>query len=257
MALGQNYDNNQEREIYRPTVYGYSMSNTESQIDVTNLSFAMWKGTLKMAIAPQIKSSKDENPSWDREAAATIYLNHTKARIFAEILKGFLRSPKEFNNRGVWAGQGLLTISNGQEFGKDSACLVLRKIGETGQVESSYAYEFKKDYHCAIVNFVEKSGAFERDYDSYTTLEILQIITMLENYYNAMTNAVAFSVMDNMAFGQHRLNESLSKNASGVGVELYQQKSAKNNTSYFANSNRGTNKATNSSTIEEIFGDED
>lgn len=254
MALGQTYNNNEEKEIYRPTIYGYSMSNTESKIDVTNLSFSMWKGTIKIAIAPKIETSKDENPNWDRKAAACIYLNHSKARIMAEVLKGFLKDPETFNQHGVWAGQGLLTVSSGEEFENGSPCLVIRKIGESGQVESSYAYEFKRGYHCSIQNFDEKTGDFESDYDSYQSLEINQIITMLENYYNAMTGATAFSIIDNMSYSQHRLNESLNKIAGGVGVELYKQK-ASGGSSYFANKG-GANKPRTSGTIDSIMGEE-
>jgi hypothetical protein len=258
MALGS-YNNNGEKEKdqYRPTVYGYSMSNTESEIDVTNLSHSMWKGTLKLAISPKIETAnKDENIKWDTKAAATIYLNHSKARIFAETLKGFVKDPEAFNQRGTWAGQGLITVSTGEEFGKTAPCLIIRKIGESGQVESSYAYEFKRNYHCAIEKFDEKTGDFSSDYDSFQNLEILQVITMLENYYNAMTGAVAFSVVDNLSFSQNRTNESLAKIASGVGVELYAQKSSKSGgSSYFANKGAGANKSS-SSTISEIM-DED
>jgi len=256
MALGQNtYNNNNEKEVYRPSVYGYSMSNTESEIDVTNLSFSMWKGTLKIAIAPRIENDKSENPSWDRKGAALIYLNHSKARIFAETLKGFLKSPKTFNQRGTNAGQGLITISTGEEFGKSAPCIVIRKINEAGQVESSYAYEFKRNYHCAIEKFDEKTGEFSSDYDSFKNLELLQFITMLESYYNAMTGAVAFSVVDNMSWSQNRIDESLNKIASGVGVELYSQKAAKSGgSSYFANKSGASNNS-KTNTIDSIMND--
>lgn len=261
MALGQNYNNNEEKEAYRPTVYGYAMSNTESEIDKSNLSFSMWKSTMKIAIAPKVETSKDENPEWDRKAAAVIYLNHSKARIMAEVLKGFVKSPKAFNGKGVWAGAGLLTVSTGEEFSIQAPCLVIRKInGENGKVESSYAYEFKRNYHHSVAEFNEESGEFARDYESYDNLEILQIITMLESYYNAMTGAVAFSVADNLSFSQNRVNDSLAKIASGVGVELYAQKAAKSGggSSYFANNRQsGTANKRTSSTIDDIMGEDD
>jgi hypothetical protein len=231
------------------------MSNTESEIDVTNLSTSMWKGTMKIAITPKVESSKEDNPEWDRKAAALIYLNHSKSRIMAEVLHNFLQDPKKWNGCGVWAGQGLLTVSTGEEFDKKSPCLVIREINEKGQVESSYAYEFKRKYHHSVKNFNEKSAEFDRDYESFETLEIKQFITQLEEYYKAMTGCVAFSVMDNMAYQQHRLNENLNKIASGVGVELYSsQKSSRGGNSYFApNKDKNT-----SSTIDEIMGgDED
>jgi len=257
MALGENYNNNEEKQVYRPTVYGYAMSNTESEIDVTNLSFSMWKSTLKIAIAPKIDNSgKEENPNWDRKNAAVIYLNHTKARIMAKILRGFLKDPESYNNQGAFAGQGLLTISNGEEFDKpNTPVLIIRKIGENGQVESSYAYEFKRNYHCSIKDFSEKTGDFDKDYESFDTLDIIEAIAQLETYAEAMTGSFAFSVVDNLAYSQDRTDKSLAKIASGVGVELYAQKASSSKGSYFSNNKSASNNRS-TSTIDDIMGDD-
>lgn len=260
MALGNTYNNNEEKDIYRPTVYGYSMGNTQSEIDKTNLAASMWKGTMKLSISPKIDNGKEDKVEWDTKNAAVIYLNHTKARIMAMIMRGFLKDPDTYNGQGVSSGQGLLTISTGEEFGYKNPCFVIKRISEKGEIESSYAYAFKQNYHCSIMNFDEKTGEFEQDFESYNTLEIQQYITQFEEYYRAMTGCVAFSVIDNMSWSNNRLDQSLAKIASGVGVELYSQKASKGN-SYFANGgNKGnnTNKpASTSTTIDDIMNSDD
>jgi hypothetical protein len=258
MALGT-YNNNEDKGIYRPNVYGYAMTNPESEIDKTKLAYAMWQNTMKISIAPKIEGGNSEYPEWEKKNIAAIYLNHTKARIFATILRAFLKDPKTYSQQGVWAGQGLMIISNGEEFEKkDTPCLVIMKIGENGKVESSYAYEFKRGYHSAIANFNQENGEYDTISEPFNNIEIEQMITQLESYYEAMTGCVAFSVVDNLAYTHHRLNEDLAKIASGVGVQLRDgQKSSKG--SYFANGgnkNASSNNRT-SSTIDDIMGEED
>lgn len=222
MALGQTYNNN-EKEMYRPTVYGYSMSNTsETAIDTTNLSFSMWKSTLKIAIAPKVKGGNGDFTEWDRKNAAVIYLNHTKAYMMAQIIKGFIEDPKKYNNCGVFAGQGLLTITDGKEYSKDgSPCLVIRKVLEDGKVDSSYAYQIKQDYHAYIESFDEKNSTFNQNTEKFKEIELTEIIAQLESYAQAMTGSVAFTVVDNLAFTHNMFNNSLGKIAEGVGVQLH------------------------------------
>ena len=242
MALGQTYNNN-EKEMYRPTVYGYSMSNTSDEaIDTTNLSFSMWKSTLKIAIAPKVNGGNADFTEWDRKNAAVIYLNHSKAYMMAQIIRGFMENPKEYNNCGVSAGQGLLTISTGKEYSKtETPCLIIRKVLEDGKVDSSYAYQFKQDYHSYINNFDEKSGKFNVNTDKFKSLELLEVVEQLESYSEAMTGSLAFSVVDNLAFTHNMFNNHLAKIAEGVGVQLRSGSSNKGyNNSYFAKGNQST-----------------
>ena len=127
MALGQTYDNN-KNEAYRPTVYGISMSNTgESAVDKTQLSFSMWKGTIKVQIAPMVKaSSSDDFPKADRDSAASIYLSPSKAYMLSQIMRKCLDDIKAFPLDGysINAGGGLITISSGKDFGAKNPCIV-------------------------------------------------------------------------------------------------------------------------------------
>lgn len=211
MAAFGNYG---QTNLNTPTVYGYALFNKESTIDKTMMSFSMWKTTLKIGIFPLIESDNDE-VKYDKKNGTSIFLTPTKARIFSTILQNFKQDPVKFNNNGVPAGQSLITIVNSSEFNKPEAgpAIIIRKISAEGQVESSYAYEIKKNFHNAVVGFNEKTGKFDQDFTSYNDLEIDMIITQLEEYYKAMTNATAFTVID----GTY---QTFDKIASKIGVDL-------------------------------------
>lgn len=257
MALGQTYNNNREEEGYRPTIYGYSMSNTsESAVDVTNLSFSMWKNSLKIAIAPSVKGGNSDRTEWDRKSAACIYLTPTKAYMLADLLKNFNKDQAAYNGWGVFAGQGLITISDGKEFKGNNPCLTIRKIGENGSVESSYAYEFKSDYHVVLESFNEENGEFAENKSMFANLELEQVIWQLEDYARNSNNAIAFTVCDNMARQNDYISSGLGKIASKLGVELGNggQKASKG--SYFSNGgNKQNNVDRQSSTIDAIMGE--
>lgn len=256
MALGQTYNNNKQKEFYRPTVYGYSMSNTaESAVDSTNLSFSMWKGTIKLAIAPGVKNdNQDGAMQFDRENAAAIYLSHSKAYMFAEVLKNFMKDPKTYNGYGVYAGAGLITISDGKEYEANGPCLVIRKINkDTANVEASYAYEFKRDYHKVIEHFDEESKDFSENADMFSNLELLQVIAQLEDYARAMNNAIAFAVCDNMAFQQHYLTDSLGKIAAKLGVQLSGGQKSSSGSYFNKKSSESSSSARQTGTIDDIM----
>lgn len=202
MGINDNYKNsnqNGKNEVYSPTVYSpYKMSNTTSEIDPGSLNFTFWQKSLKISISPMKPSSDPSDISFDHKNAVDIYLTHTKARILYNEICLFQSDPDKYNSSGIPSGEGLITISNGSEFGFDnSPCLVIRKINsENGKTTSSYAYQFKKDYHYSIRNFDESTGEFEKHLEEYQSIEIEQFKTLLMEYYTAMSGAMAFSVME-------------------------------------------------------------
>ena len=218
MALGDVYNNNKgaERKVNNdPNVYSpYKFSNTEG-LDPSSLSITFWGSTMKITIAPK-KNTPNGEIAFDYDNSISVYLSHTKARILAEEIKAFMNG--KINNCGVDTNKGFISISNGKEFGVNSYFLVIRSFdNENNSVSSSYAYEFKKDYHYAIRNFNEKKIEFEKTY--YNEIEIDQFVTLLEEYYKAMTGAVAFTVIDQSKYNNSRLNTKLDLIANKLGVE--------------------------------------
>lgn len=217
MSLGETYNNNnKDKSKSSPVVYSsYKMSNTESKVDTTGLASSFWNNMLKISITPM----KENEGKWtfDQDNEISVYLTHTKARILFLELQEFLANPQAYNNMGVTTGAGLISISNGKEFAVNCPCLVIRKLSSEGVVESSAAYQFKEDYHKSIRNFDEKT----LDYDAimYNNLEINQLMTLLETYYEAMTGAIAYSVIDQSKYNNSRINTKLDSVCDKLGIE--------------------------------------
>lgn len=221
MSLGDfsnnsNYNNNKKQ--YQPKVYSqYKMSNAESTVDATALSTSFWNSMLVLSISPK-KDTKDGSIAFDHENAATIYLSHTKARLLYNEICIFLENPEQYLNVGVSSGSGLITISNGKEYGVNCPLLIISKVNpETGVIDSSYAYQFRQDYHYSIRNFDKNTSDFDKVY--HNNLEIEQLKTLLMSYYEAMTGAMAYSVIDNMKYDISRINTKLDSCAEKLGVE--------------------------------------
>lgn len=247
MEFNNNYGNNrgQQQKQYSPNVYTpYRMSNIDSSIDSTSLSFTFWNNLLTVAISPKKETGNSGEVAFDHENAAKIYINHTKARIFAEEIKRFLEDPATYTGSGISSGSGLITISNGAEFGVDCPLLVIRKLDDGGNVVGTYVYQFKTDYHFSVRNFTAADN-FKTIKEDYQFIEIWQLVTLLEEYYKAMTNAVAYSVIDQMKFNQGRTDNKLNAIAEKLGVELPGgRKSFSSSSSFFnsaANNSAGNN----------------
>lgn len=252
----KNYNQNGKNEVYSPTVYSpYKMSNTMSEIDPGSLNFTYWRNSLKVSISPMKPSNDPNDVSFDHKNAVDIYLSHTKARILYNEICLFQTDPDMYNSSGVPSGEGLITISNGSEFGVDNApCLVIRKIdGETGKATSSYAYQFKKDYHYAIRNYDETTGNFDKHMESYQGIEIEQFKTLLIEYYTAMTGAFAFSVMEMGKYEKARNDTKLDAIANKLGVQFKEGKNSNKSSNSFFNNNSGSQSSNySSSSLDDI-----
>lgn len=218
MSLGNTYNNNQTNKQPDFSMYSnYRMNNAESKIDATCITFRYWKTNLCIGIFPRKNTGNDEI-SFDMDNGITIYLSHTKARIFKNELELFLKDPIAYNSVGVASGQAAITISNGSEYGRDNNTITIRKVSDTGEVVASFAYEFKKNYHSSIRNYDGKT--FDTIYDDYQNIEIEQLITLLDEYCKAVTNAVAFTVLDQRKYSATRVENKIDAIASSLGVEI-------------------------------------
>lgn len=257
MSLGSTYNNNQGSNKNDPnvTVYSnYRMNNAESLIDQTCLTFRYWKQSLCIGIFPRKQTSGDE-VAFDMDNGITIYLNHTKARILKAEIENFLKDPVKYNGSGVSSGQAAITISNGLEYGKNTPVITIRKVNsDTGEVTSAFAYEFKTDFHFSIRNYTGNN--FTTVHDDYKYIEILQMITLLDEYAKASTNAIAFTVRDQFKYVESRTFASLNSIAEKLGIETRSNNGSNNrrysNNSYFNNS--GANNGGYSSTAGVAYG---
>ena len=249
MAFGENYNNNDnggKRGEFRVTVYSpYKMNHGMSEVDQTCMSFQMWSGSLKIGIHPRRQNTNNDMVTFDMQGGITIYMNHTKARMFHTIIKKFREDPEAYNEAGVPSGAGLITINNGKAYDSKHPCIVIRNLDpNTGAVNAEFIYELKgDDYYYGISNFNPENSAFTKNFEDFADIELDQIETMLEQYYNAMTYATAYSVIDANRFEMTHLNGKIESIGAKLGVEFGRNNGSEgnkfSNKSYFANSEAG------------------
>lgn len=236
MALGNNYDNN-KREQYMPVYYSSYNAGNPDGVDPSALSYSFYNRMLKLSISP-VKMNNGDKISYDHDNAASVWLTHTKARLFREEILKVLKG--EISNGGVPTGaEGLVRFIDGKELGINNYCLVINKVNESGEVTASYAYEFKSKYHYAVENYDPKDSSHKKVY--YNDLEIQQLLDLLESYYISMTGAVAYSVMDATRFTTNTSNSKIDLIMSKMGIEYKPGTTsrASSSSSYF-DGNRGS-----------------
>jgi hypothetical protein len=224
MALNDNFNTYNNNQNNKPTVNvtsGYRWYNDESTIDPTRLTAKMWGSSLQLELAPKKNDSgAGDFAEFDENNTVKIYLNHTKARMLYMEIMNFLTDPDKYSSSGVTSGTGLITISNGKEFGTNKICLIIRRLDpESGRVTSSFAYEFRTNYHYSIRNYKEASNDFAKEYEAYNSLELDQFLTLLQSYYEAMTNTIAFSVL-NAAKHDAKMNQKIDGICESLGVQI-------------------------------------
>lgn len=240
MALSSTYNNNKDNknDLSLSMYSNYRMNHAESAIDPTCISFRYWKSNLCIGIYPRKNTGNDE-VSFDMDNGIVIYLSHTKARILKNEVEKFLMDPITYNGVGVPSGQAIISISNGVEYGKDAPCVTIRKVNDSGEVVASFAYEFRRNYHYSVRNYTGGND-FTKEFNEYNNIEIEQLVTVLDEYVKASTNAIAFTVMHQRQFSFNRLDSKIEAIASNLGVELPksgQQRRSYNNSSFFNSSN--------------------
>lgn len=224
MALGQKYDNNKKN--FDPTLYSeYKLYNSEG-IDPSALSFKFWNRMLCISISPK-KDGTGDQITYDHENSGKIYLTYIKAKMLYDEMEAFMKNASEFKNRGVTTNSGgLISISNGVEFGINNPVLTIQKFSESGELEASYAYEFKSEHNYAVRNMDAKNPSnFEKVFYSNIELELFLII--LKDYVHAMNGAIAYSVQEYGKYDQSRMNTKLEAIAEKLGVEFKSASNAK------------------------------
>lgn len=237
MALG---DNNKNQEFYPTTYSKYNLTNVTNSVDPSGLSVSFWNGLLKLTISPA-KQDGAGKTIYDNENNISAHITHTKARILAEEIKIFINDPQVYNSSGISSGNHLISISNGNELNTTIPCIIIRKIDEDGKIESSFAYQFKD----GTVNFAIRNYSSEDNkYDTvkYDDLELKQFVTLLEEYYKAMTSAQAYSVLDTLRFEHGRHSNKLDAISEKLGIENTTVNGYKkyNKKSYNFNSNQSS-----------------
>lgn len=253
-----NYNNNQNSKKsgpFEPTVYSpYRFNNSMSTVDQTALTCQFWSKSLRISICPKTAESPNDQPTFDLKNGISIYLNHTKARMLAEVLKSFLADPEANDNCGVASGTSIICFSTGKEFNSKYPLVIIRKVGDDGNVTSSFAYEIKGDYHFAVTGFSEKSGG-KYGTRQFPMIELEQLLTVLEEYYKAETRAIAYTVVDEMKWDSYRTSTKLNRIGEKLGLDMSfgssggQQRSS--STSYFSKNGYSDSSSSQASQVDD------
>lgn len=247
-----NYSNNGNKKVgpYDPTVYSpYKFNNARSSVDQTQLSCQFWNNSLRIMISPKNTDSPEDQPTFDSKNSISIYLNHMKARMLAEVLRKFLEDPEANDNTGVVAGSSFISFSTGKDFSSKFPLVIIRKVDESGNITSSFAYEIKGDYHFAVRGFTEKSnGKFDQEF--FPMIELQCLLTVLEQFYMAETRAYAYSVLDTFKFDQYRTSMKLNRIGEKLGLDMNVSSNGSSrgssSTSYFSRNNGASSSSSGS-----------
>lgn len=241
MPYGNYSQNNQKKGPYDPTVYSaYKFNNAMSAVDKTQLSCQFWNDSLRIMIAPRNADSPDDQPTFDTKNSISIYLNYMKARMLADVLRKFLEDPEKYDNTGVVAGSSVISFTTGKDFSSKFPMVIIRKVDESGNITSSFAYEVKGDYYFSIQGFTEKSNG-QYDQNFYPEIELQCLLTLLEEFYKAQTKATAYSVLDAFKYDQYRMSMKINRIGEKLGLDMNVSSNGSaprsSSTSYFSRNN--------------------
>lgn len=236
---GNNGNNANTNKPYDPTVFSnYRFANFETPIGTISMRFSFWRQNLKITIVPMI----NRNGAWsyDDNSAIDIHLNHTKARMFAQEIRNFLRDSTAFNGCGVSTtsrdgNSSLITISDGSDYGIDNTLVIIRKIDPSGKIIADIAYPFRKDYFYGVRDVLSGSGAtlspdtMKTCTDDYNNIEIEELLKVLDTYADSMTNSMAYSVVDQAKWDFFRLSRKLDTICDSLGVSTTSASSGRSN----------------------------
>lgn len=217
MALGDNTNQNKNELKERECLTRQRFYNAYSAVDPSTLQITYLFGMMQVKIAPLAKTATPEAPKYDYENQGKIFINHMDALKLSYEIGKFLADNTMYNNVGIVNNGGsLISISNGIEFGVTSPCLIIRKIGDDGEIVYTYVYEFNANSY-AIRNFDEETKEYDKYFYGLVELEMFKIT--LDEYVKAMTAAMAYSINDTNRYDIARADARISAIHEKLGIE--------------------------------------
>lgn len=221
MTLGQSNDTTTRSSggFNSPEVYsGYSLFNTNKELPEelhACITFSYWKSFIKISIARRDpKSFGKDKPSFDMDNKLSIYIKHQKARMFAQEIRKFFSGEDTRINVGIGSGNAVIVVTNIDNV----PAISIRTAAENGDFNNA-TYICNQRYD-VIYDHDADSFNFTSDFDSYKNIEVEVIARQLEDFANAVNNAIAYSVIDNTAYNNYKLNNNINAIATKLGVDL-------------------------------------
>lgn len=235
-----NNGNGNNNEVFTPsTRSAFKFFNSSSSVDNTALSFTFWNCLLKISMNPIIVQEGSANKV-DTNNHVDIYLSPSKAQMLLHCIKTFRANPDAYTNIGVNTNKGIIFIANGSKmFNVKGTFLVINIINnETGEKEAEAAYEFNSKDIYGITDF-NNANDFTKYYDYSNDIELDMIESLLKNFIDAYTNAVASSILEANKYNDARQFSFIKDAREKLGIPRNENKGNKynNNSSWFNNNN--------------------
>lgn len=229
MALGNTYQSNQGNNrdsMYEPTYY--SRLRIKNPVENIGLSFAFWKGTLKISITETGSAQEGRN-----NELAYIHLSPTKARLLAEGTKRILENSEANNIYGVDTGTGETRgfIAVGRD--KGVPFVFIAKVSGKGTYESSQRFNFNVDYNYLLKVHDIVKLSIQKEYQNQ--LELQQFYDLLQDYARSASGALGASYYDIGRYEATKLSNMVRKIGLKTGAleSNYNNGGGNSNSSFF------------------------
>lgn len=256
MAIGGNYNSNNgegKKQLYENTYYSrVRIKNDEAKLA---LGFSYRSGLLIAEIS-EIKEG------FQYEALESIYISPTKAALLTKELKRFKYYLTETDEKiepnkafGVTGGMGEKVSYIGFHANEDKKIFVtIGKIDGQGNITNAATIPLNSEYHFAVEWDNIESMDLSKVY--YETIELDQIVQMLEDFARCMTGALAYSVVDMARFDIAGIKGKMDPIYDKLGIERrsYGNKSYGEN-NFLSNAGKASSKSTSFDDIESSFED--
>ena len=223
MALGQsifsrNGNNNGKKTINVYSQFRMTNSKDVNKYGASAISFSYWQGCLKIAIAPLKMVNGQDFPVSDRDREVYVFIKQSKAYILAREIDRLIAGEGE--SVGVVSGTDkFISISNGHDFGVDQPVICIRKFNkDSNAIEEEALFICRTDFHYSIHNFNTDTMDGEKDFESYKYMDLIDLKTVLDEYYTSMSNAYAYSVHETAQYVNGGTKSVLESIADKLGV---------------------------------------
>lgn len=224
----KNYDNN-KTQVTNTTYSQVSFSNPESKVDQTRFSVSYFNKLLKLSLAKKIEQNNNQFATYDTDNQVSVYVSFSKAKILLDLIR-IMKEDDSIHNVCIELKGGLLTVSDGTEYGVNTPCFSITYGDENGNV-NSIIYQTKS--HNGAYNY--NDGSYETK--EFVDLELDSFETVLEEYYKASTYAVAATVMEASMYKRNATNTTIYAIAEKVGATTNKGGGYSNKTTFLNNDN--------------------
>lgn len=236
--------NNNDNQPVNTTYSAISFSNPDA-LEGSKINISYFNKLLQITILKKNGAKNNYATYEDNKSGTAIYVSVTKAKVLYELLQ-MMKQDESIHNVCIETNKGLLTVSDGSDYGTQSPCISISVVNNDGGT-STAAYQTKANYHKGAFNYDKNAATFTDKF--FNDLELETFENVLLQYINAGTYAIAATVMEAGMYKRNALRDTVYQIAEKVGVEMRNNSNNSgggyNNKSSFLNSSNNTPQSNN------------